>query len=241
MTTTDQHDLRFDVPLYSVAETAQYLGVPASTFHTWVKGYVRRPSDRRTVVGAPILSVVAQSGPEPSVPFVGLAEGMVLAAVRRSGVPMQRIRPALLELQASIGIEHALASSALYTDGAEVLYDFAKAQRDDAIAASARDLVVVRNGQRVFTDVIADYLQRIEYASDGYAAIVHLPDYLRRQVVVDPERAFGQPIFVHGGARVRDVLDRFQAGESLTELAEDYGVPVIELEDAVRVASRRAA
>lgn len=68
MTTTDQHDLRFDVPLYSVAETAQYLGVPASTFRTWAKGYVRRPTGGNAVVGAPVLSVVAQPGPEASVP-----------------------------------------------------------------------------------------------------------------------------------------------------------------------------
>lgn len=30
---------------------------------------------------------------EPSIPFVGLSEALVLAAVRKSGVPMQRIRP----------------------------------------------------------------------------------------------------------------------------------------------------
>lgn len=236
-----EHDLRFDAPLYTVGEAARYLGVPPSTFHTWAKGYVRKPTGRKQVVGAPILSVVTSSGPEPSVPFVGLAEGMVLAAIRRSGVPMQRIRPALLELQKTIGLEHALASHALYTDGAEVLYDFAKSHEDSPAATGARDLVVVRSGQSVFADVIAEYLQRIDYASDGYAERVHLPDYRGRQVVVDPVRSFGQPIFVHGGARVADVLDRFQAGESLPDLAADYGVPVDELEDAVRVASRRAA
>jgi hypothetical protein len=62
------------------------------------------------------------------VPFVGLAEGMMLAAIRQAGVPLQRIRPALVRLSEELGIEHALASRALYTDGAEVLYDFAESQ-----------------------------------------------------------------------------------------------------------------
>lgn len=241
MTRTPDHDLRFDTPLYTLAEAARFVGVPATTFSNWAKGYVRRSPDRKPVVGAPMLSVVGGAGAQLSVPFVALAEGMVLAAIRRSGVPMQRIRPALLALQDSIGVEHALASQRLYSDGAEVLYDFARTNADSPAASSARELVVLRSGQRVFADVVADYLQRIEYAPDGYAELLHLPGYRRQQVVVDPRRSFGQPIFTSGGAKVEDVLDRFQAGESLPDLAEDFGVPLDELEDAVRVASRRAA
>ena len=43
----------------------------------------------------------------------------------------------------------------------------------DLEASSARQLVVIRNGQRVFTEVVQEYLQRIEYA------------------FVDPSRSFG--------------------------------------------------
>ena len=237
-TTTD--DIRFDTPLYSLAEAARYLGVPNSTFASWAKGYVRRSSKGATVTGAPVLSVVA-GRESTSISFIGLAEGMVLAAIRKTGVPMQRIRPALLALQDEIGIDHALANQRLYSDGAEVLYDFAERHDESSSAGITHDLVVLRNGQRVFTDVVTDYLQRIEYGPDGYARLIHLPGYARRQVVADPTRSFGQPVFVHGAARVSDVLDRFQAGESLPDLAEDFGVPREDLEDALRVASRRAA
>ncbi len=233
-------DLRFDAPLYSLAEAARYLAVPNSTFASWAKGYVRRSSGRATVTGAPVVSVVR--GPHSaSVSFIGLAEGMVLAAIRQTGVPMQRIRPALLALQDVMGVEHALANRRLYSDGAEVLFDVAEGRQDPGGVEVAKQLVVLRNGQRVFTEVVTDYLQRIDYGSDGYARQIHLPGYARRQVVADPERSFGQPVFVHGAARVSDVLDRFQSGESLPDLAEDFGVPIEDLEDAVRVASRRAA
>lgn len=232
-------DIRFDAPLYSMAEAARYLDVPPTTFSSWAKGYVRRSVDRPTVTGAPVLSTVpTMQG--AGVPFIALAEGMVLAAIRKTGVPMQRIRPALLALQETLGIEYALASERLYSDGAELLYDFAdsqpKAERDQTM-----ELVVLRNGQRVFTAIVSDYLQRIEYADDGYARLLHLPGYERRQVVADPTRSFGQPMFVHGGAKVADVIDRFHAGESLDDLADDFGVPIEDLEDALRVASRRVA
>jgi len=233
-------DLRFDVPLYSLAEAARYLAVPTTTFTSWAQGYVRRSPDRRPVTGAPVLTTVPRSS-GLSVPFISLAEGMVLAAIRRTGVPMQRIRPALLALQETIGIEHALASKRLYSDGAEVLYDFAVSNATSSAAAPARDLVVLRSGQQVFTEVVADYLKRIEYGPDGYARLLRLPGYQREQVVADPRRSFGQPMFVTGGAKVSDVIDRFQAGESLPSLAADFGVPIEDLEDALRVASRRAA
>ena len=47
--------------------------------------------------------------------------------MRRSGVPLQRDRPALEQLDAQFGLAHALASRRLYTDGAEVLFDYAEA------------------------------------------------------------------------------------------------------------------
>lgn len=232
-------DLRFDVPLYTMAEAARIVSVPTSTFVTWAHGYQRRSSGRAVVKGAPVVTAFDGKG-DPSIPFIGLAESLVLAAVRRSGVPMQRIRPALDAVRRELGMEYALASRRLYTDGAEMLYDY-------GISASAperevaMELVVVRSGQRVFTDVVADYLRRIEWGDDGFASLIHVPGYVTADVVCDPERSFGKPIFARGGARIMDVLERFWVGETIEELVAEFGVPMTDLEDALRVASRRAA
>ena len=233
---------RFHMPLYTVPEAAYYLGVPAPTFSTWAYGYIRRPRGRPAVTGAPVVTAIRGDRPgAATIPFVGLAEGLVLAAIRRTGVPLQRIRPALARLQAELGLKHVLASRALYTDGAEVIYDYAEQAGDTPEARSARQLVVVRKGQHVFTNVIDDYLHRVEFAGDGYAELIHLPQYRVAEVVADPRRGFGQPIFAHGGAKLEDVLGSFRAGESLDALAQEYGVSVAELEDALRVATRRVA
>jgi len=34
----------FEKPLYTATEAAAYVGVPRSTFDTWVRGYLRRPA-----------------------------------------------------------------------------------------------------------------------------------------------------------------------------------------------------
>jgi uncharacterized protein (DUF433 family) len=160
-------DARVRRAIFTLREAAGYLGLPKSTLHDWA-----RPADGRAIV-----TCFPPRGREASVPFIGFAEAYVLSAFRRAGVPPQRIRPAVDALSAEIGIDHALASERLYTDGAEV----------------------------------------------------------------DPHRAFGMPLLVHGGARVEGLVDRFKAGDTLAGIATDFGVPQPEVEEVVRVATRAAA
>ena len=170
-------------------------------------------------------------------PFIGFAEAFVLSSFRRAGVPLQRIRPAVEVLEREIGVDHALASKRLYTDGAEVLFDYANRRGEREVM----ELVVVRTQQRQFSSVVKDYLKRIEYGGDGWADSVQLPTYGNAKVVVDPRVAFGMPLVVHGGARVEDLVDRFQAGDSVADIAADFSVPSDEVEDVIRLATRTAA
>ncbi len=233
---------RFDAALYTVAEAARYLDVPDSSLARWTHGYRQRRAGRREVVGEPLLTALPRTGPRgPVIPFIGLAEGVVLTAMRRSGVPLQRIRPALARLEEQFGLAHALASKRLYTDGAEVLFDYAETGADPVAARAARDLVVVRNDQRVFNEIVEAYLRRLDFGADGYPRLIHLPAYEVADVIVDPSRGFGQPIFARGGARLEDALALFRAGEPLDVVAEEYGIPREQLEDAVRIATRPAA
>jgi uncharacterized protein (DUF433 family) len=220
-------DPRVSRPILTLRESATYLGVPRSTLHNWA-----RPSRGES----PLITCFPPHGREATVPFIGFAEAYVLSAFRKAGVPMQRIRPAVEVLASRIGVEHALASKRLYTDGAEVLYDYLSRQNGDAL-----ELTVVRTGQQQFSELVRDYLKRITYGNDGWATRVRLPIYEHAQVIVDTRRAFGLPLVVHGGARVEDLVDRFVAGDTLADIADDFGVPEEEVEDVIRVATRAAA
>ena len=209
-------------------ETAAYLDVPKSNIQRWA-----RPADAKH----PLITCFPPHGRQATVPFIGFAEAFVLSSFRRAGVPLQRIRPAVEVLAKEIGVEHALASQRLYTDGAEVLFDYANKQGEREVM----DLVVVRTKQRQFSGVVESYLRRIRYGGDGWADSVRLPTYTNAEVVVDPRIAFGLPLVVHGGARVEDLVDRFQAGDSVKEIAADFSVPPDQVEDVIRVATRAAA
>lgn len=226
--TFPRDDLRIARAIFTLRETAAYLGTPKSTIQWWA-----RPPDHKK----PLITCFPRKGRQATVPFVGFAEAYVLTSFRRAGVPLQRIRPAVDVLTNEIGIEHALASKRLYTDGAEVLYDYAERRGDEEVG----ELVVLRTQQRQFVDVVKSYLKRIHYGGDGWASSVRLPIYEHAEVLVDPKIAFGLPLVVHGGARVEDLVDRFQAGDSVADIAADFDVPATEVEDVIRLATRAAA
>jgi uncharacterized protein (DUF433 family)/DNA-binding transcriptional MerR regulator len=230
---------RFRDALYTPSEAARYLNVPLRTVRRWAWGDREVSGEGRDAMRPGVVTALRDRPTgHASIPFVGLAEAYTLRALRDAGVSLQRIRPALAKLEARFGLEHSLASQHLYTDGLEVLYDFAS-EADDGKGPSA-ELVVVRHGQQVFTQIVAGYLERVAYVS-GYAQAFPLPGYQHGIVMVDAARGFGQPIFARSGARVQDALDLFKAGESLRTVAEEYDVPEHELEEALRVAVDRAA
>jgi uncharacterized protein (DUF433 family) len=233
---------RFVTLLYGIRDGAAYLSVPASTLTSWAYGYKRHVHGDGVTRARPVITAVRPARRnDAALPFIGLAEAYTLAAFRKAGVPGQRIRPAIDALAGELGLEHALASRRLYTDGAEVLYDYAQRAGDTPEGESARELVVVCNNQRVFTEVVDQYLRRIDFASDGYAQLIQLPQYRVAEVTVDPDHAFGKPRLTHGGATVDDVLDLFLAGEPVDAVATEFGLSREEVEDVLRVSTKAAA
>ncbi len=201
-----------------------------STLRTWSHGYTKTFKDRPPVTQGPVItSLNGASRDKRSIPFVGLVEATVVQAFRSTGLPMQRIRRALEVLAGQGELEHALASRQLYSDGANVLYDYARKHADKQL----RLLTVVQTGQRVFHEVIAEYLTRITFG-DQWATEFILPVTERRLLRVLPEVAGGDALFVHGGAPLSAVRSRALAGEPLRSIAADYGTPAEDIQEALR-------
>ena len=233
---------RFKIPLYGLGEAAGYLAVRPSTLATWAYGYERRRAAEGVIVARPVITAVRPARRhEAAVPFIGLAEAYALAAFRQAGVLLQRIRPAIDALDQELGLRYALASRRLHTDGAEIFYDYAQHAGHTPEGESAGELVVVRNNQRVFVEVVQRYLRRVDFAADGYAQVIHLPQYRVADVTIDPDHAFGRPRFRRGGAARDDVIELFVAGEPVEMVAAEFGLTRDEVEDALRAITRTAA
>jgi uncharacterized protein (DUF433 family) len=230
------NDPHYTAPIYRKAEAAHIIAVPAQTFRNWAVGYARKRLDGSQLVSAPIVTTLEPVRPRGvSVPFIGLAEAYIVAAFTKAGLPMQRIRPAVLWLQDHIGLPQALASQRLATDGAEVLWDFGRQSADPADQGIVEDLVVIRSGQQVFRPVVRDYLTHVSY-ENGWTRSIQLPQYRSVDVVVDPWLSGGQPTVAGRGIRVIDIVNRLNAREPAQDVAEDYDLTVREVEEIRRAA-----
>ena len=200
-----------------------------STLRTWSHGYTKTFKDRPPVAQGPVItSLTGASRDTRSIPFIGLVEATVVQAFRRTGLPMQRIRKALEVLANQGELQHALASRKLYSDGANVLYDYAKKHDDRQL----RLLTVVQTGQRVFHEVIFEYLTRITFG-DQWATELILPVTERRLLRVVPDVASGDALFMDGGAPLSAVQSRTAAGEPIESIAADYGTPAEDIREAL--------
>ena len=222
-------DPRFDRRLYTVSDAARYIGMSPTTLSAWTRV---GPDGKKSRSGGGERSVVtaleARKGDRRRIPFIGLIEATVVQVFRQTGLPMQRIRRALRVLSERGELEHALASKGFFTDGAEVLYDYASYSGDPQL----RLLTVVHTGQRVFHEVILEYLRRIKFG-DNWATGLIIPITRRELLRVRPDVAGGAPLFVNGGAPLSAVYSRYRAGESIGSIATDFEVPADEIAESI--------
>lgn len=214
-------DAVWQFPLYSKAEAAKILRLSSSTLDNWVSGY-SYPTRDGARQQTPLVTHTDPVG-RKTLPFAGMAEAYVLSALKRAGVPMQRIRPAVARLEEEFGLEHALLSERLKTDGVDVLFDYLVTTDPDFEPVSVLTAVRGRDRQMVFRESVESYLQTITYGA-GAVEWIRLPFY-RVPVVINPRVNAGRPTMMSRGVRVRDILDRVHAGDSVLDVTEDYDLP----------------
>ena len=107
-------------------------------------------------------------------------------------------------------------------------------------------------GQLAMREILHALLRRVERDEHGLA--IRLFPFSRRAsvtapplaespklVVIDPRVAFGRPVLVGTGVTTSAIAERFDAGESIEELAADYGRSRQEIEEALRCELMRDA
>ncbi|MDE2831718.1 MAG: DUF433 domain-containing protein [Gemmatimonadota bacterium] len=224
-------DARF-APAYGVSEAARYLNIPPSTLRSWISGIQYR-SDRSNfepVISVPPAEIVQLS-------FVNLVEAHVLVALRRiHKVRLQDIRVALDTLERQFPEQpHPLAFKSFATDGKNLF-----------IEHIGQLINLSKRGQLEMEKVIDMYLHRIEHDASG--PIILYPftrdpfqkDDQPKAVFLNPNISFGRPVLTGRGVPTELVFERFNAGELMDTLAEDYGRERWEIEEAIRYESARS-
>jgi uncharacterized protein (DUF433 family) len=184
---------------------------------------------------APFISIANAEGHLLS--FWNLAELHVLDSMRRfHKISPKNLRRLLQHLQEKFETPHPLINERMLTDGVHVFVE------------TAGSLVnVTRDGQLAMRQLLEAHLHRIEPDVDGLA--ITLFPFVRRQpdpsissslgdeprlISIDPRVRFGRPVIAGTGIPTLEIASRFRAGDSSQELAEEYGRPRAEIEEAIR-------
>jgi uncharacterized protein (DUF433 family) len=230
-----------EVPRYSVAEVALYLHLKSRTVHNWFFGRYYATKEGK-VFWNPVVVPAAHEPKGFSLSFFNLAEAHVLAATRHDfKISMKSIRFAMDELVRKYpkASGHPLLSKDFETDGCDMFIRELLSQGEEVI------LNLNKPDQLGLKAMMEGYLKRI--ARDDH----HLPtkifpvlgnDLEDRTIVISQGVAAGRPTISGTGIRAAVVWNRYRAGETEAELADDYGIDEQEIKTAIKYfTSLRAA
>lgn len=204
-----QRDLwraRLYVPNYRIREAARYADLSAQTIASWHS----RP-------GANAKSTLSDKEKGAALSYLQLIEVAVVASFRKAGVSLKKIKAAREYLAKQLQAEHPFAEYRFKTDGRELWMDYAQFE---ASAGDRTLLVASQQGQLAWSDIIGK-LQEFEYENDGLAIRWHIGG-IDRGVSIDPRIQFGAPAVE--GVATWVFKGRWDAGEPLDDIADDFGI-----------------
>ncbi len=218
-------------PAYSLAEAAHYLRMPEATLRSWVVGRLY-PVAGQSNRSRPLINL--DDSKKQYLSFINLVEAHILAAIRRRhGVKLHKVRKALDYVRRQFRVEHPLINQAFQTDGLDLFVE----RYGDLINAS-------REGQRAMKEIIGVYLRRIEWDAKGLPIKLYpftrdtqtqaTPTADPRVVVMNPTISFGRPVIVGTGIPVSSIYERYKAGDSVADLAQDFHLEISAIEEAIR-------
>jgi uncharacterized protein (DUF433 family) len=166
--------------------------------------------------------------------FINLVEAHVLAAIRRRhGVKFAKVRTALDYVKRQFKIERPLIDQTFQTDGLDLFVE----RYGELINAS-------QEGQRAMKEIIGVYLRRIERDAKGLPIKLYpftrdtqaeaAPTSDPRGVVMNPAVSFGRPVIAGTGIPVSSIYERYRAGDSVADLAQDFRLEIGAIEEAIR-------
>lgn len=233
--TTEKRVHIFDNPAYPASEVARILNLPAATVKAWCFGQTYR-----SAAGAPkrFKPVILPADTRARLlSFANLCELHVLSAIRRQHkISLSKVRDSVDYVRSQLGADRPLIDRQFRTNGVDLFVEH-----------TSHLLNVSQQGQESLRGEFALALARIEWDRNG--APVRLFPFSRstvsgaqpKAIVIDPRLSFGRPVLSGVGVPTEVIVDRFKAGDSMGEMAKDYGVDEKEIEEALRFEQRLAA
>jgi uncharacterized protein (DUF433 family) len=159
--------------------------------------------------------------------FFNLVEAHALRSLRVvHQLKLPLIRAALDFVKTELGWDRPLIHESFKTDGVRLFVEHL-----------GKTIDVTAEGQIVIKEVMT-HLERIEWEKSIAARLYPFTrlnsENAPKNVFIDPRFSFGRPILRDSRVTTAIIADRYKAGDSIDDLALDYGCSRLEIEEAVR-------
>jgi uncharacterized protein (DUF433 family) len=222
------------VGLYSVPEAQMLTRVPASSIRRWLFGYHYRTGDNIHEVTPVWRGQIDPVDDVFGLGFLDLIEVRFVHAFREHGVSWMTIREAAKRAKELFASDHPFATRRFKTDGKRIFAELGEATGD-------QKLIDLTRSQYAFHSVVAPSLyEGLEFAGD-HEVVRWYPMWPRRQVVIDPQRAFGRPIVTEQCIPTDVLAKAVEAEGSIERVAKWYGTSRREIRAAIEFQRQLAA
>lgn len=220
------------VGIYTVPQASRLSNVPPMRIKRWLKGRTREYNGRK-VFDAPLWeSSLEEVDGTLHLSFRDLIELRMVDRFRAQRLSMPYLRKVVSAARELLGDSHPFSTSRFKTDGKRLYLEVLKRTQEP-------ELVEVLSGQMAFHSIISVGLKDVEF-QDGVAALWR-PESGRGDVVVDPERSFGQPILSDFGVPTSAIKLSASAGRTPREISRDFEISERAVKSAIAFEEKLAA
>lgn len=227
-------DAIYNTPAYAVIDAARYLRLTVATLHTWLNGrsYTTKKGQQisEPLIQRPNLEL-------PQLSFTNLLEAHVLRIIRSTHqVKLDKVRKALDYMSQRFDTNHPWVANRFQTDGIDLFVE----QMDELVNVSG-------SGQLVMRATLRHLLTRVEWDENGIASrffpiteLVPEPES-DKVIFLDPAIRFGKPIIAGKGVPTDIIVELYNAGDSIEEIADEYDCSPLQIRTAIQFESQSRA
>jgi uncharacterized protein (DUF433 family) len=157
---------------------------------------------------------------------------MLVAMKKLYDLKLPKIRKGLIHLQKSSGFRHPLIEEPLYTN------------RVDLLIKELDQFVNISRGGQLAMPEMQLHLERVEREQgkfNFYPFVRERSATEPKLILISPSLSFGKPVIAGTGISTAVIASRFNARESIPDLAREYGLEETQIEEAIRWETRATA
>jgi uncharacterized protein (DUF433 family) len=213
------------VGYYTVPEAARLIRLPERNIRRWLGGYTYVSAGKHGRMPPLWLPELPANADHLELSFRDLIELRFVQAFVAEGVDLRVVRTCLERARAAVDDPRPFSTRRFRTDGRTIFLDTLKATGES-------EVLDLKRGQFVIGSVIERTFRDLDLDDDVVAR--WRPFEGKASIVIDPQRAFGQPIAADYGVPTIALADAVKVERSVERVAHLYEVPVSIVRDAVR-------